>query len=52
MPDFLKRILLLIAVNMTGFRVLSLNMHDLKAFLIIAAVLAVANPAIWRWEFE
>lgn len=52
MPDFLKRLLLLTAVNWIGIEVIGRNMHNLKALLITLAVLAVANPAIWRWEFN
>ena len=52
MPDFLRRLLLLVAVNWIGVEVISRNMHNPKALLITIAVLAVANPAIWRWEFE
>ncbi len=52
MPDFLKRLLLLIAVNWAGLEVISRNMHNLKALLIAVAILAIANPAIWKWEFE
>lgn len=52
MPDFLKRLLLLIAANLAGFRALSLNMHSLRALAIILVILAIGNIAIWKWEFE
>lgn len=52
MPDFLKRVLLLVAVNLAGFKVLSLNMHNLRALAIAIAILAIGNVAIWKWEFE
>lgn len=29
-----------------------MKISKLKAFLIILAVLAIVNPAIWKWEFE
>lgn len=52
MPDFLKRLLLLAAVNWVGIEMISRNMHNFKALLITLAVMIVANPAIWKWEFE
>ena len=52
MPDFLKRILLLAAVNLVGFEAIRQNTHNLKALLATVAILAIANPAIWKWRFE
>lgn len=52
MPDFLKKLILLIAASAIGWKAITLNLHNLKGLLITLAIMLIAEAAILKWKFE